>query len=125
MNNRAHQKVVLLAGIAGLGLMLGLALLAFGQEAILPHGDPRLSGKEEPKAVPDPGKPALRESDRQETGLADPSVNPGQASGMKMVRGQVKQASPKTIVVEDRNGKQTTMFLDAATAGDRDVRPGD
>lgn len=62
---------------------------------------------------------------RQDTGMSDPSVNPGQASGMRVVRGEVKQASPKTIVIEDSKGKETTMLLDAATAGDRDVRPGD
>jgi len=62
---------------------------------------------------------------RQDTGMSDPSVNPGQASGMRVVRGEVKQASPKTIVIEDSKGKETTMLVDAATAGDRDVRPGD
>ncbi|MET0516803.1 MAG: hypothetical protein ABW047_15910 [Nitrospiraceae bacterium] len=64
-------------------------------------------------------------TDRQETGIVDPSVNPGQASGMRVVRGEVKQATLKTIVVEDANGKETTMSIDAATAGDRDIRPGD
>jgi len=68
---------------------------------------------------------AVSGTSRQETGIADPSVNPGQASGMRVVRGQVKQATLKTIVVEDANGKQSTMSIDAATAGDRDIRPGD
>jgi len=31
----------------------------------------------------------------------------------------------KSIEIEDSKGKETTMSLDAATAGDRDVRPGD
>jgi hypothetical protein len=62
---------------------------------------------------------------RQDTGLSDPSVNPGQASGMRVLRGEVKQANPKSIVIEDRQGKETTMSVDAATAGDRDIRPGD
>ena len=62
---------------------------------------------------------------RQETGIADPSANPGQASGMRVVRGEVKQATLKTIVVEDATGKEATMSIDAATAGDRDIRPGD
>jgi hypothetical protein len=44
---------------------------------------------------------------------------------MRVVRGEVKQASPKTIVIEDSKGKETTMSVDAGTAGDRDVRPGD
>jgi len=62
---------------------------------------------------------------RQKTGIADPSANPGQASGMRVVRGEVKQATLKTIVVEDATGKEATMSIDAATAGDRDIRPGD
>ena len=68
---------------------------------------------------------AVSGTSRQETGIDDPSVNPGQASGMRVVRGEVKQATLKTIVVEDANGKQSTMSIDAATAGDRDIRPGD
>ena len=37
----------------------------------------------------------------------------------------MKQATLRTIVVEDSNGKEATMSIDAATAGDRDIRPGD
>ena len=62
---------------------------------------------------------------RQETRIVDPGVSPGQASGMRVVRGEVKQATLKTIVIEDANGKEATMSIDAATAGDRDIRPGD
>ena len=62
---------------------------------------------------------------RPDTGLADPTVNPGQASGMRVVRGEVNKVSLKTIVIEDSKGKETTMSVDAGTAGDRDVRPGD
>jgi hypothetical protein len=68
---------------------------------------------------------AVSGTSRQETGIDDPSVNPGQASGMRVVRGEVKQATLKTIVVEDASGKESTMSIDAATAGDRDIRPGD
>ena len=88
-------------------------LPASGQEAILQKGAILMTAGETP------GKA------RQDTGLADPTVNPGQASGMRVVRGEVKQASPKTIVIEDSKGKETTMSVDAGTAGDRDVRPGD
>jgi hypothetical protein len=121
------------------------------QEAILPQGDPRL--REQPddqraqarerrlkqqgqgkdyrvEGIVQGGKQSPTADDpngagRQDTGIADPSVNPGQASGMRVVHGEVKQATLKTIVVEDSNGKQTTMAIDAATAGDRDIRPGD
>ena len=57
--------------------------------------------------------------------LADPSVSSGQASGMRILHGEVKQATLKTIVIEDSSGKQVTMSIDVATAGDRDIRPGD
>lgn len=129
------------------------AMPVWAQEAILPHGDPRLG--EQPgerqqrtdardrrlkqqgqgqdyrvQGQPQDGKQAATAGDpngakRQETGIADPSVNPGQASGMRVVRGEVKQATLKTIVIEDSNGKEATMSIDAATAGDRDIRPGD
>lgn len=123
-----------------------------GQEAILPQGDPRLreEGDEQHRAEardrrlkqqgqgkdyrvegkPQDGKPSATDgrpngSGRQDTGIDDPTVNPGQAAGMRVVRGEVKQATLKSIVVEDANGKQTTMTIDAATAGDRDIKPGD
>ncbi len=129
------------------------AVPALCQDAILPQGDPRLRDDsqqaEPPEAVRDrrmkqqgqgqdyrvegtpqggtsgttAGEPNGRT--RQDTGLEDPSVNPGQASGMRVLRGEVKQANPKSIVIEDRQGKETTMSVDAATAGDRDIRPGD
>ena len=123
---------------------------ALSQEAILPQGDPRLRESDEERAevrerrlqqqgqgedyrvegkrqggtdAPTAGDPnGLR---RQDTGIADPSVNPGQASGMRIVRGEAKQATLKTIVVEDSNGKEARMSIDSATAGDRDIRPGD
>jgi hypothetical protein len=127
-------------------------VFAFSQEAILPQGDPKLrdqAGEQQGEEAKDlrmkqqgqgpnyrvEGKPqagaggatqgAPQGLSRQETGIADPSVNPGQAAGMRVLRGEVKQAGIKSIVIEERNGKQTTMSIDAATAGDRDIRPGD
>ena len=123
----------------------------FSQEAILPQGDPRLREQSTDKHQ-DAAESRLKQQgqgpnyrvqgkpqggtggttagapnglNRQETGIADPTVNPGQASGMRVLRGEVKQAGIKTIVIEDRNGKQVTMSIDPATAGDRDIRPGD
>jgi hypothetical protein len=133
------------------GVLCG-AVSAFAQEAILPQGDPRLrdqAGEQQREEAKDSrmkqqgqgpnyrveGKPqagtrgategAPQGMARQETGMADPSVNPGQATSMRVLRGEVKQAGIKSIVIEDRNGKQTTMSIDAATAGDRDIKPGD
>ena len=123
----------------------------FSQEAILPQGDPRLRDQPTDKHQ-DAAESRLKQQgqgpnyrvqgkpqggtggttagapnglSRQETGMDDPTVNPGQASGMRVLRGEVKQAGIKTIVIEDRNGKQVTMSIDPATAGDRDIRPGD
>ena len=142
------QRLVLCAIIG----VLYQPMSAFSQDAILPQGDPRL--REQPpepqrdeirqRRLKQQGQGAdLRVQgkgqggttgattgdpnglSRQETGIADPTVNPGQASGMRVVRGEVKQATLKTIVVEDSNGKEVTMSIDVATAGDRDIRPGD
>ena len=145
MNTRWRVAYVILG-------LLGPAGSAWSQDAILPQGDPRMreeSGQQQRGEARDKrlkqqgqgsdyriqGKPqggsegatagdpnGLR---RQDTGISDPSVNPGQASGMRILRGEVKQATLKTIVIEDRNGKQTTVSVDAATAVDRDIRPGD
>ena len=90
------------------------AVPAFSQEAILPQGDPRLRDAVEERAE-------ARDRRLKQQGQG----GEGQASGMRIVRGEVKQATLKTIVVEDANGKQASMSIDAATAGDRDIRPGD
>lgn len=132
------------------GLMLCIpSVPAIAQDAILPKGDPRLKNDAQDEAVRDSrlkqqgqgpnyrvegqlqgGQRQATDGDpngltRQDTGLSDPSVNPGQASEMEVVQGTVTQANPKIIVVENRNGNSTTLFVDATTAGDRDVRPGD
>ena len=149
--NRQWSPACAIAGIAIAGILCQ-AVPALAQEAILPQGDPRLqdqSGEQQRNDARErrlnqqgqgadyrvQGKPqggrqaptagAPNGPSRQETGIADPSVNPGQASGMRVVRGEVKQATLKTVVVEDSNGKEVTMSIDAATAGDRDIRPGD
>jgi len=121
------------------------AVPVFSQDAILPQGDPRLRDDQERErrlsqqgqgsdyrveGKPQGGARAPTAGDpngpsRQDTGLADPSVNPGQASGMRVLRGEVKQATLKSVVIEDRNGRQATMSIDPSTAGDRDIRPGD
>src|SRR5262245_38568560 len=98
---------------------------AFSQEAILPQGDPRLQGQssDQEREIHDQrlkqqgqgkdyrvegkrqgGTGASTKGDapglsRQDTGIADPSVNPGQASGMRILHGEVKQAGIKTIVI--------------------------
>lgn len=126
----------------------------FGQEAILPHGDPRLRGTEsdtaareqlrdsrlkqqgqgsnyridgEPQPSAGPGDPTTDQDNlaRQDTGMADPSVNPGQAAGMQRVQGRVIQSEADTHVVRQLNGPDATLVVDARTAGDKDLHPGD
>lgn len=136
--------------IASALVLSSVATSVSAQDAILPQGDPRLNPDERAQeAIRDSRmkqqgqgpnyrvEGALQGGQRQETtgqpnglarqdtGLSDPSVNPGQATDMEMVQGTVKQANPKMIVVENQNGKRTTLFVDGTTAGDRDVRPGD
>ena len=145
MNTQSFVAYVVMA-------LLWQAAPVFSQEAILPQGDPRLRDQPADAQHQDGGDSRLKQQgqgpnyrvegkpqggtggttagapnglSRQETGIADPSVNPGQASGMRVLRGEVKQAGIKSIVIEDRNGKQVTISIDAATAGDRDIRPGD
>ncbi len=132
--------------------VLWQAAPVFSQEAILPQGDPRLREQPAEGQRQERGDARLKQQgqgpnyraqgkpqggtggttagapnglSRQDTGIADPTVNPGQASGMRVLRGEVKEAGIKTVVIEDRNGKQVTMSIDPATAGDRDIRPGD
>lgn len=127
---------------------------ALGQEAILPHGDPRLRGTESDKAAREqlrdsrlkqqgqgshyriegepqpsagPRDPTTDQDNlaRQDTGMADPSVNPGQAAGMQRVQGRVIQSEADTHVVRQLNGPDATLVVDARTAGDKDLHPGD
>jgi hypothetical protein len=138
--------------VYAMATLLCQALPAISQEAILPQGDPRLRDQPGSREQGEMRERRLKQQgqgsdyrvqgkrqggsgaatagdrnglSRQDTGIADPSVNPGQASGMRIVHGEVKQAGIKTIVIEDSNGKQATMSIDAGTAGDRDIRPGD
>jgi hypothetical protein len=129
------------------------AVSALAQDAILPHGDPRardteaeaarreqirderlkqqgqgpnyriegeLQGNKEDSLGAHDAPPAP-----QDTGLSDPSVNPGQAAGMKEVRGRIVKSEENVHTVRMPNGKEATLQVDAATTGDKDLRPGD
>ncbi len=139
--------------------LIGIALVCsavhtipvFGQDAILPHGDPRLRDdaqrrdeirdnrlkqqgqgpnyriEGEPRPSPPSGDAASESHGltRQDTGMEDPSVNPGQSSGMRSVRGLIIKSEADTHVVRQPTGDDTTLVVDARTAGDRDLHPGD
>jgi len=126
------------------------ATSVLAQDAILPQNDPRLNHDEQAQEAVRNTRMKQQEQGpnyrvegemqggqrqatagepdgltRQDTRLSDPSVNPGQATDMEVVQGTVKQANPKLIIVENQHGKSITLFMDATTVGDRDVRPGD
>lgn len=141
--------------LIGLGLaffLQGSLSAAMAQDAILPHGDPRLQTVEQQSTrdkeahderlkqqgqgsnyrvdgVRQGGtdKPASsREAAGQEnTGLSDPTVNPGQAAGMKQFRGRILKSEKNVHTIQRRNGKQTKIEIDADTTGDTDVKVGD
>lgn len=133
-------------------LVHGFPSSVLAQDAILPKGDPRLQTVEQESARE---KEARDERLKQQgqgsnyrvdgvrqgktdkptnsgeavspgnTGLSDPSVNPGQAAGMKKFRGHVLKSVKNLHTIQLRNGKQTTIEIDASTTGDKDVQVGD
>ncbi|HJT19136.1 MAG TPA: hypothetical protein VJ746_01620 [Nitrospira sp.] len=146
---RGKRRITVFATLASLVVSAN----ALAQDAILPQGDPRLNNSPEEQArrdeardsrlkqqgqgpnyrvegelqggerqstVGDPNGPS-----RQDTGLADPSVNPGQASGMKHVQGRIIKSENKTHTVRLATGGDTTLMVDDRTRGDTDLRPGD
>lgn len=132
---------------------LSFSSAAYGQEAILPQGDPRLQSSEEEQArreavrdsrlkqqgqgqnyriegEPRPGETGATAGDpnglrRQDTGIEDPTVNPGQAAGMRSVRGRIVQSEANTHVLRELSGADVTLKVDERTAGDKDLQPGD
>jgi hypothetical protein len=130
-------------------------LPALGQEPILPHGDPRLQSSEEdrarkeeirdqrlkqqgqgsnyriegepqaPAGTTEPSAAGAEDVPGQDTRIADPSVNPGQAAGMRTVQGRIVDSKSDRLVVHLQNGTETTLMVDNDTVGDTDLHPGD
>ncbi len=134
------------------GVLLTSTVVA--QDAILPHGDPRLqeadgteqSRREEIRKnrLKQQGQgenyrvegnlqggskgPIIEDSkghDREGTGIEDPSVNPGQASGLKTVRGRVIKSEEQAITIEQENGEEIVLLIDSQTRLNADIYPGD
>jgi hypothetical protein len=130
------------------------AVSALGQEAILPHGDPRLQSSQDERArredirdqrlkqqgqgsnyriegelQPSSGQAGSAEpagaAGRQDTGISDPSVNPGQAAGMKTVQGRIIETQGDQVVIHQPDGMEVTLVLDGETKGETDLHPGD
>ena len=134
-------------------LMLSIhAAPALSQDAILPQGDPRLRETQSQqedirdkrlkqqgqgpnyrvegerqraggKAKPSTG--GSKDVARQDTGIEDPSVNPGQSAGMQTVQGRIITSKGDTHIVRQLTGMDTTLVVDARTAGDTHLQPGD
>jgi hypothetical protein len=73
------------------------------------------------RSIPDPS-PGLG---RQDTGLADPSVNPGQAEGLRSIRGEIVHSEDDIHTVREKSGVDTILMVDDYTRGDTQLRPGD
>ena len=107
------------------------------QDPILPHGDPLLQSSQEERTQqedtrrdrrlkqPEPSSGDSSGLAPQDTGISDPSVNPGQAAGMKTVHGRIIESQTDRHVLHQRNGSDMTLVVDAETTGDTDLRPGD
>jgi hypothetical protein len=68
---------------------------------------------------------AKRGHDREQTGMEDPSVNPGQASGLKTVRGRVLKSEETALTIEQVNGEEAVLMIDPKTSLNTNLHPGD
>jgi hypothetical protein len=128
--------------------------IVWAQEAILPQGDPRLQqpdaaaqdrqeeirknrlkqqGQGENYRVEGelqggsrgPKSHAAKGHDRQATGIEDPSVNPGQAAGLKTVRGRVLKSEEHVLTIDIVKGKESALTVDPETKLPSELYPGD
>ena len=68
---------------------------------------------------------ANRGHDREQTGIEDPSVNPGQASGLKTVRDRVLKSEETALTIEQVNGEEAVLMIDPETSLNTNLHPGD
>jgi len=68
---------------------------------------------------------AKRGHDREQTGIEDPSVNPGQASGLKTVHGRVLKSEETALTIERSNDKEIVLTIDPQTRFNANIHPGD
>lgn len=62
---------------------------------------------------------------RQDTGIADPTVNPGQAAGTRNIQGRIIQSDERTYRVRQNSGEEVVLVVDDDSRGDTDLHPGD
>ncbi len=147
--NRILQHAIIILFCSGLW-----ASCVSAGDAILPHGDPRLqeSGPAEQARREEIRKNRLKQqgqgenyrvegelqggtsgsmqndssgAGRQDTGIADPTVNPGQAVGTRNIQGRIIQSYEKTYKVRQSSGEEVVLIVDDDTRGDTDLRAGD
>lgn len=63
--------------------------------------------------------------ERQDTGMSDPTVNPGQAAGTRTIHGVVLRLQDRGYVIRDAKGHELNVLIDEETAGDKELSPGD
>jgi len=76
-------------------------------------------GSKGPKSPPGVGH------NRQDTGIEDPSINPGQSAGLKTIRGRIFKSEANTLTIEQENGKETVLTIDPQTRLNTELHPGD
>ena len=86
-------------------------------------GTPALAAR--PQDDTGPASSSTPGIERQDTGLSDPSVNPGQASGTRTVHGLVVRLQDHGYVIRDNKGREVSVLVDGETAGDTELSPGD
>jgi hypothetical protein len=64
-------------------------------------------------------------SERQDTGMSDPTINPGQAAGTQTIQGIVLRLQDRGYVIRDAKGHELSVLIDEETTGDKEVSPGD
>ncbi|MBK9307939.1 MAG: hypothetical protein IPM58_12845 [Nitrospira sp.] len=62
---------------------------------------------------------------RQDTGIEDPSVNPGQSAGLKTIRGRIAKSEANTLHIEQENGTEIVLTIDPQTRVNTELHPGD
>ena len=55
--------------------------------------------------------PAIFAHSEDKTGISDPSVNPGQAQGFRIVQGEVLKMEGNTYLVRDETGKEIRLTV--------------
>jgi len=63
--------------------------------------------------------------ERQDTGMSDPTVNPGQAASTRTVRGSVVRSQDGGYVIRDAKKREVKLMVDGETTGDTKLETGD